>query len=334
MLDQKVRILDVDGSVLKQQTLMKHLGTRAQIVGLRPMERHLRFMSTRNARAQFERALVPAHRNQLTFFGSGDFHHLSAALIAQWKTPLSLLVFDHHPDWDRTSPWPCCGGWINEVLALPNIRRIAVVGLGRTDLHGWHILRGNLKAVQSQKLELFPWSWEHSKTVFAPSQSLPCATLRARGIRTAISWKTVARHGLPAIIDSVLERLPTQEVYLSIDKDCLQAAHAVTNWEEGEAPLAALCQAVEKIANCKEIVGADITGEWSKGRIANRLFRAIAQADHPAKPDPSPESLRVNEQTNLALLDLLLKTAAQKPDRAAPQGGATAVRPALESSTR
>ena len=323
MLDYNVRILDVDGSVAQQQMLLHRLGPNAHIVGLRDLEASLRFMSTHAARQSFERALKPAHRNRLTFLGSGDFHHLSSALVAQWKTPLSLIVFDNHPDWDITSPWHCCGCWINEVLARPNIRRVAVIGLGPTDLHGWHILRGNLKAVQRQKLELFPWSFARSKTLFAPSRNLPCASLRARGPRTEIHWKTVAQNGLPAIMNSVLDRLPTREVYVSIDKDCLQAKHAVTNWEEGEVSLEDLCAAITTVAQRREIVGADIIGEWSSGPIANPLFRAIARADHPSDSNhrPSSASLRANEQTNLALLDVLLNTP-QMPHGEAPQSQA------------
>lgn len=333
MLDQTVRLLDVDGSVVKQRTLLQRLGSRAQIVELRALESHLRFMSTRKARRGFERALVPSQRNRLTFLGSGDFHHLSASLVAQWKTPLSLLVFDGHPDWDITSPWPCCGCWINEVLALPNVRRVAVVGLGKTDLHGWHVLRGNLQAIQRQKLELFPWSWKRSKTLLARSQKLPCASLRARGLKTEIGWQTVAQNGLMSLVDSILERLPTKEIYLSIDKDCLKRAHAVTNWEEGEASLGELCQALARVRQRKDIVGADIIGEWSRGAISNRLFRAIAHADHPLQADPTPDELRVNEETNSALLEVLLPSFGRDSD-APSQTAVTIAARTPQSSTR
>lgn len=305
-LSSRVRILDIDGSVAQQQLFMRRLAPAACVIDLRHLAGQLRFMATRGARQQFESYLHPTQRDQLTFYGSGDFHHLTAALVAQWQTPLSLVVFDGHPDWDITSPWPCCGCWINEVLAQPNMRKVVVIGLGRTDLHGWHVLRGNLKAIYQQKLELFPASWQRSKALLGATATLPGVSMTRRGLRTNIRWQTVAQRGLTEIMRDVIARLPTREVYLSIDKDCLTSQFAVTNWETGELTLPAVCGAIQQLAEAKDVVGADVTGEWSQGPISNPLFRLLANADHPAPTTPRAAALEVNEQTNLTLYQALL----------------------------
>lgn len=289
MLIDNFRVLNIDGSLVAQEKLMQRA---AEVIDLQDMARRLRFMSTRRALEDFSARLNISQCDKVTFIGSGDYHHLSAALIKQWSmrgTPLSVVVFDNHPDWDITSPWPCCGSWVNEILNFPFIRKVVVIGLGRFDLRGWHGLRGNVRAVLSGKLELYPVNWRRTKVPFAPD----------------LQWPTLAQHGLDCVMNRVLENLPTREIYLSIDKDCLRARDAFTNWEAGALPLEKLEQAVALLAREKEIVGADIVGEYSRGSNDNFVFDTISRLNHPPQRVPSARELAVNEQTNLTLLRAL-----------------------------
>ena len=289
MLSGAIRILDFDGSVTRQ---LQIAARAAQIVELRALGRNLRFMATRSAMEKLACRLDASTRNAVTFLGSGDFHHVSAALLAQWKRPLSLIVFDAHPDFDVTSPWPCCGSWINVALQQSNVKKVVVIGLGRADLRGWHLLRGNRSALQSGRLELFPASWPRSKT------------LTRRGASTRV-WETVAQNGLDFLMQKIIAGLPTREIYLSIDKDCLSARHAFTNWEEGELSLLDLENALRLLTAKTDILGADITGEYSRGTIRNPLFRLISHMDHPASTRVSTTAFATNQATNLALLRAL-----------------------------
>ena len=110
------RILDLDGSLTAQSELMKRATTPATS---QELGRHLRYLCTRRALKRFAASLNPAQRHQLTFTGSGDFHHGSAVLLGQFRAPLSVVVFDQHPDWDITAPLACCGSWVNAALKLP-----------------------------------------------------------------------------------------------------------------------------------------------------------------------------------------------------------------------
>ncbi|MEO6907316.1 MAG: hypothetical protein ABI210_05455 [Abditibacteriaceae bacterium] len=289
MLTDGFRVLNIDGSLVAQEELMRH---SAVVVDLQDMARRLRFLSTRRSLEDFSARLNISQCNKATFIGSGDYHHLSAALIGQWRkqsTPLSVVVFDNHPDWDITSPWPCCGSWVNEILNFPFIRKVVVIGLGRFDLRGWHGLRGNTRAVRSGKLELYPVSWPRTKIPFAPD----------------LQWCTLARYGLDYVMNRVVENLPTREIYLSIDKDCLRACDAFTNWEVGALSLDDLTRAVELLAREKEIVGGDIVGEYSRGDNDNFIFDTISRLNHPSQRIPDAHKLATNERTNFALLRAL-----------------------------
>ena len=63
-------------------------------------------------------------------FGSGDFHHLTAALLRNISKPFNLVAFDNHPDWDRRPPYWACGGWMKRALELPKLERAIVWGAG------------------------------------------------------------------------------------------------------------------------------------------------------------------------------------------------------------
>ena len=289
------RILDLDGSLTRQSRLR----SRAETVPLRDLGPHLRYLCTRRSLERFAARLDSARRGQLTFIGSGDFHHLSAELLKQFERPLSVVVFDQHPDWDVTAPWACCGSWVNAALALPHVRKVVVIGAGEEDLGGWHLLRGNTAALSSGRLEIYPATWKVSKTLDRASRALRCATQSGGGVR----WKTVGDLGWQALMTRAIAGLPTRRVYVSVDKDCLQADAAVSNWDAGELGLNDVCAAIERLRRETEVVGADVTGEWSGGAPARGLFRAVARADHAprARWTPQARALAANEATNLRL---------------------------------
>src|SRR5262249_11516093 len=107
---------------------------------------------------RFERALADLPELEgpvLTFYGSGDFHHLSLALVRRLRQPFNLLVLDKHPDWMRGLPFLHCGTWLYHAARLPHVRRIFHVG-GELDsdtayrwLAPWPLLR-------SGKIPVFP----------------------------------------------------------------------------------------------------------------------------------------------------------------------------------
>src|SRR5438105_1981991 len=96
-----VRVLDLDGGVAAQE---KIVGPGTKVVDLRAWGPVLRLACGFGRFWQFRRALAAAcgptdAHPRLTFYGSGDFHHVSLALLHRLDRPFNLLVLDNHPDW-------------------------------------------------------------------------------------------------------------------------------------------------------------------------------------------------------------------------------------------
>lgn len=89
----------------------------------------------------------------------------------------------------------------------------------------------------------------------------------------------------------LLSAIPTEDVYISIDKDVLDRAFAVTNWDHGNMHLRELLEALQTLVRQKNVLGIDVCGELP-----------IAPADVWRCAD----QLRLNEQANLAILQTLL----------------------------
>ena len=294
-LSAQPRILDLDGSLTAQSELLKHASTVAALQELGPQ---LRYLCTSAALNRFAASLDPAQRHQLTYYGSGDFHHMTAVLLRAFRAPLSVVVFDQHPDWDITSPVACCGSWVNAALKLRHIKKIVVIGAGDEDLGGHHLLRGNTTALRNGRLEIYPATLTRSTTLSRRTRRLRCA----RQSDGTIHWKTVEQMGWDDLLTHVIAGLPTRQIYVSVDKDCLVAQNAISNWDAGELKLDDVCAAIARLGREREIVGADVTGEWSAGQPASPIFRAVSRADHPNLPTPSVRELLPNQDTNLRLL--------------------------------
>jgi hypothetical protein len=71
--------------------------------------------------------------------------------------------------------------------------------------------------------------------------------------------------------------------------------------------VAQIAELIEILSASHDIIGADITGEYSPIQRRNPLFRTIAVADHPHRPPASRQELERNEETNLKLLAGLLR---------------------------
>jgi len=92
-------------------------------------------------------------------------------------------------------------------------------------------------------------------------------------------------------LQALLSAIPNEDVYISVDKDVLDRTFAVTNWDQGNMHLKELLVALQTLVRQKNVLGLDVCGELS-----------ITPVDvwyHSAE-------LRLNEQTNLAILDSVL----------------------------
>ena len=102
--------------------------------------------------------------------------------------------------------------------------------------------------------------------------------------------------------------IPTDAVWLSIDKDVLDEREALTNWDQGRMPLAALLRIVAAVGAHKRIAGADVCGEFSPIAHANWLKRWESRTDQPQRSADAAMLAR-NEATNKELLVAIEKAA-------------------------
>src|SRR5207245_605996 len=91
-------------------------------------------------------------------------------------------------------------------------------------------------------------------------------------------------------------------LYVSLDKDVMTAEDAVVNWDSGRLRLAEVTAVLAAFAAAArgDVVGVDVTGDWSPVRLGGTLRRALHWTEHPALAVDPAEAARVNERSNLA----------------------------------
>jgi len=209
-------------------------------------------------------------------YGSGDFHYLTALWIRRVNSPLMVVSFDNHPDWDVRPPKWCCGGWVNRALELSHVRRVSVWGCGNFECWWPHQIFGNRRAERAGILEVHPWADQR-----------PAKDRERRGAILRDNWRVS--------FERFLQSLDDTPVYVTIDLDCLCAEDAVTNWENGRFTILDLEWALAKLRESCRIVAGDICGAYSPPVYARLKQRLASEFDHPKLRLPSPEQIsRVN----------------------------------------
>jgi arginase family enzyme len=195
-------------------------------------------------------------------YGSGDFHHLTAVLVSRAQGPLTIVCFDNHPDWDRRPPRWACGGWVNRALELPHVQRVSVWGCGNFELAFPSRLFGNRSALRSGQLEVHAWA-----------ERQPPSVQRLFPSMTRADWRQS--------FSDFCARLAGQNVYVTVDLDCLRAEEAATNWESGLFSAADVAWAIAELRRHAPIVAGDVCGAYSAPICARRFQRFASWWDHP-----------------------------------------------------
>ncbi len=280
-------IFDFDRSLITQSVFMKRFSSQLSIRPMHVFQRSIRlWCSERNFR-KVSNLMRLENIHQFTLLGSGDYHHLTIALLQQHKTPLTLVLFDNHPDWMRPPHKYHCGSWIYTAARMPQIERIVIVGLENGDLEGKKFLAGDVESYLKQKIVLLPYSPVEVQT----QTQQPFVHLESK-----------LKADLYAGIQEILDAITTHNVYISIDKDCLRSQDAVTNWEQGTLPLATVLSCIQIIAKRCDIVGADTVGDYSPPVFASPLKWLGSLLDRPAK------ALRMNAQLQANKVNAIANT--------------------------
>jgi arginase family enzyme len=253
------------------------------VVDAREWGPRLRFSAPPRLIAEFYREHETNLAVPFLLYGSGDFHYLTALRLRRVAKPVVLVSFDNHPDWDVRPPKWGCGGWINRALELPHIKHVAIWGCGNFECWWPHQIFGNRRAERAGILDVHPWADDR-----------PAKDRQRKGAILRENWRDR--------FEQSSQGLANEDLYITIDLDCLRIEEAVTNWESGRFSVSDLQWALGKLRESSRIVGGDICGAYSPPKYARRKQRFAAEIDHPKIRLPVEDKIRA---INLATLEKL-----------------------------
>jgi len=306
----RAALLHLDDALGPQQSLRE----RVMSAGGRDLDCHdlgpaLRLWSRPAAldqlAARLGEGLPAAEGPRLIFAGSGDFHHVTPLLLrraceAAGDPPVTVVHFDNHPDWVKFENGMHCGSWVGRAARLPGVARVVTVGVCSPDIDRPRSKGADLDLVIDDRVELYPYHAPHG----APGLQL-CGR----------DWPSIESMGEAAFADFLPSRIPTEAVYVTIDKDVLRPQDASTNWDQGRTSEAFLTTLIGRIADRHRLVGADVVGDWSNavyggGLLPALLKRGEALLDQPWTHPDAHAARRLNEAVNLRLFDVFSQAAA------------------------
>ena len=297
----RLQILDLDGSLAAQSSLADAAPwSSIRTIDLRDIGPRVRLWARASTIEEVRRRLDDAAidvESTITLLGSGDFHHIASLLHERIREPFTLVHFDNHPDWVRFAPRWHCGSWMNRTLALPQLARAITLGPCSDDLANPGLKGGNLAALDSGRLVLYPWRHAPSR-VWRRIASGP----GHRYEKGFVYWRNLCERQLDEAIAEAIGEIPTAAVWISIDKDVLPENEVVTNWDQGQMPLDAVLRFLRAIGAERRVIGADICGEYAPVAHTNPLKRWEARIDQPRRDDVAATRLAANERVNHSLL--------------------------------
>jgi arginase family enzyme len=303
----QTRALDLDGSIVRQTELLER--SAAAVLPLADWGPYLRIGCGHRPFRRFERELARLTGSAsdaeplLSFCGSGDFHHVSLALLRRQPRPCNLLVIDNHPDWMRGVPLLHCGTWLYHAARLPQVARVFHVG-GEVDFDN-------------------AWRWLAPWPLLRRGQIVVLPAVRRyriggwRGVRHEALRSTpdrpADRERLEAWLRSFRAELAARPLYVSLDKDVLGADESVVNWDSGRLTGAEVREVLRAFLSAADLAGMDVVGDWSPVRVAGLLRRALHRTEHPPLAVDLREATRRNQALNLLLLETVEEALARTP---------------------
>ncbi len=292
-----VRILDLDGALTAQETLARGV----QVVdGAREWGPRIRLGCGFGQFRRFELALTEQLDGEtdaephLTYYGSGDFHHVSLALIRRLREPFNLLVLDNHPDWMRGVPFLHCGTWLRHASLLPLARRVFHVG-GDVDFDNSFRWMAPWRQLCDGRITVFPAFRRFRRGAWG---RVPHEPLRPAPFTHA------TRSRVEQLLCPYRDELARRPLYISLDKDVMASAESVVNWDSGVLGMGEVTAVLDGFISAAggRLAGMDVVGDWSPVDVRGRFRSLLHRVEHPELSVDAADARRVNQQVNLRLL--------------------------------
>ncbi|GLK85804.1 hypothetical protein [Ancylobacter defluvii] len=301
----RIRLLDTDGSLAAQPGLVAACAqSGGDVIAARDLAPRLRLLASEEALAALDARLGSPVDGDIHFIGSGDFHHLSLLLVKRLKQPVSIIHFDNHPDWIRFPLNLNCGSWVARALERPEVLRVVTLGPASADIEAPQLRGGAVGALRSGRLELHPW-FDGATFYAGPSFENAGARGTCGLARDGLRWRGLAEDDWGGRVAGIADRLPEAPVWVSLDKDVLTSAEAVTNWDQGQLRLDAVLEAIDIIAARRPVIGMDVCGDYSPEGSLGTVRSLLARLDRDQRPVPPDAGTAVNEATNLRILSAM-----------------------------
>jgi len=248
-------------------------------------------------------------QSRLYFMGSGDFHHVTALLLSlaleRARRPVTVIHIDNHPDWVHFGDGMHCGSWVNKALEQPLVEKVITLGVCSHDLKSPEKKGANLVPLTDGRLELYPYDHPPSRVTSSYGSGPSFSQIDG-----ALHWQSISELGEANFLDRLLGRIKTEAVYITIDKDVLTNADAVTNWDQGHMRLPYVLWLLSEIGEKYRVIGADVTGDYSTPHYSGNLYtRAMKTAevliDQPLRRRDKAAVRNINSAANHALLEVL-----------------------------
>ena len=302
-----VRVLNFDNSVVRQNKLVERF--KPSIIDLTDLGPRCRLYSNEKTAKEVSARIDPGSGGSITFLGSGDFHHITSLLLDKFSEDISVISFDDHPDWDILPPKIGCGSWVTHVLSKDNVKKVILIGASSGDISPSFFRMGNYNSLKDDRLEIYPYQHKPTKVFFKKIPENISADVKRRLFYDEIHWQELKTKNIAEFFLHILRRLPTKKVYVTIDKDCLRVPYSLTNWAGGHLEPEELLLMLKFIKENTDMIGLDITGDYSPVKTEGFIRTAITAINHPrdSSAKDRPQSLidSVNEAANIRILELL-----------------------------
>jgi hypothetical protein len=276
-------VLDLDGSVTAKPAFGRMIARgEAAVIDLRELAAGLRLVASHEAWFHLTAAVEPIQTRRgppVVFTGSGDFHHLTTSLLALHEEPVTVIHFDGRPDWQRWPSAHAARGWVNRALELSHVARVITLGPASGTLVRPELGLGNMEALESGRHEVFPWRHAPSR-VFRFYRDTACTWYD----RSHLHWQELAPVDWEGFLDDLIARIPTEAVYVTIDKSVLEVPTGMD-----AMPIDHVVRAITRLADSCRIAGIDVCGDHSVRVLSSPVQRLYA-ALGPTRPALTSEA--------------------------------------------